>query len=330
MTKQLSIVAIVAAVVAASVAAIWPGSPVMDVTQAVEQAVKLQFGRINQTVSEFVAGIQYKSSGYDVAAVRDMFSLTPLLRAFGDDDLHAITLDRLKTYKTERRKEVQGPTINRELSLISHIFTYFKIVPDPTIEVARFQEHERIRVLEKEEIDRLLSHAGYPQKPMTLVALNAGFRVSDIRALKWTQVNFERRTITLVQEKTGERMIQPMTDELYKTLQLLPRRGEYVFCDAEERPYQRIIKGFRAACKRAGIKDFRFHDLRHTFASHYLMNGGDIKTLQVLMGHKSIVTTSKYAHFVQQHLAKEIKRIDNLFGGNDANDANGQERQQNG
>ena len=81
------------------------------------------------------------------------------------------------------------------------------------------------------------------------------------------------------------------------------------------------MKGFTAAVKRAGIKDFHFHDLRHTFASHYLMEGGDLKTLQVLLGHKSIVTTAKYAHFVQQHLAKEIKRLDKLFGGNDENRA---------
>jgi site-specific recombinase XerD len=57
------------------------------------------------------------------------------------------------------------------------------------------------------------------------------------------------------------------------------------------------------------------------------MQGGDLKTLQYLMGHKSIITTSKYVHFVQGHLAKEIKRIDNLFGEQHADDANGTDGQ---
>jgi integrase len=155
------------------------------------------------------------------------------------------------------------------------------------------------------------------QRPIIQTALNTAFSVIDILKLTWAQINFDRRTITLARTKTDVPMLQPMTDELVRVLQSLPRHptSPYVFCNEEGEPYKRIIKGFKAACKRAGIHDFRFHDLRHTFASQYLMNGGDLQTLKVLMGHKSIITTSKYAHFVQKHLANEIKRLDNLFGG---------------
>jgi integrase len=69
----------------------------------------------------------------------------------------------------------------------------------------------------------------------------------------------------------------------------LPRHvgSPYVFYDQEGKPYKRIVKGFRQACKRAGINDFRFHDLRHTFASHLVMGGVPLRTVQELLGHKT-------------------------------------------
>ena len=248
-------------------------------------------------------------------------------------NLQDITIDKIKKYKADRRKDVSPATVNRELSLLSHIFTINiedgKIHYDPTKKVKRFKEKPRIRFLERDEIDRLLAHAVDYQRPIIQTALHTAFRVSDILALTWGQIDFARRTITLTQIKTDGPILQPMTEELIKVLTTVPRHvsSPYIFHDADGKPYKRIVKGFTAACKRAGIKDFHFHDLRHTFASHYLMQGGDLKTLQVLMGHKTIAMTAKYAHLAQRHLHQEIKRIDNLFGGNDdinANRANGQ------
>jgi integrase/recombinase XerD len=180
-----------------------------------------------------------------------------------------------------------------------------------------------------EENSRLLAHAADYQRPIIITVLNTAFRVGDILKLTWEQIDFTRRTITLIQTKTDQRIIQPMTDELIKAIKTIPRHvsSPYVFCDSQGRPYKRIVKGFTDACERAEIKGFRFHDLRHTFASYFIMRGGDLKTLQVLMGHKTIAMTTKYAHLAQEHLHQAIKRIDHLFGGNDdnrADRANGQ------
>jgi integrase/recombinase XerD len=97
------------------------------------------------------------------------------------------------------------------------------------------------------------------------------------------QVDFDREVIIIPKTKNGERLVQPMIEPLKVLLQELPRKGPFVFCDEVGRPYKRIIKGFRAACKRAGIKDLRPHDIRHTFGTHYIANGGDIKTLQEIL-----------------------------------------------
>ena len=74
--------------------------------------------------------------------------------------------------------------------------------------------------------------------------------------------------------------------------------------------------GFVAALKRAGIVDFRFHDLRHTFASHFVMRGGGLKALQEILGHASIKTTMRYAHLSQEHKRKAINLLNGLTGKN--------------
>lgn len=69
-------------------------------------------------------------------------------------------------------------------------------------------------------------------------------------------------------------------------------------------------RSFRTACQKAGIKDFRFHDLRHTFASHLVMNGINLKTVQHLLGHKDIRMTLRYAHLSREHLQAAVGTLD--------------------
>jgi len=66
--------------------------------------------------------------------------------------------------------------------------------------------------------------------------------------------------------------------------------------------------------KRAGIVDFRFHDLRHTFASQLLLHGGALKYVQELLGHKSMTMTLRYAHLTQEHKKKAVNLLNNLTG----------------
>jgi integrase len=73
-----------------------------------------------------------------------------------------------------------------------------------------------------------------------------------------------------------------------------------------------IRKGFVAALKRAGITDFRIHDLRHTFASHYMMRGGSLGALQKILGHKDIEMTMRYAHLSSEFARQEIQNLNDL------------------
>lgn len=119
-----------------------------------------------------------------------------------------------------------------------------------------------------------------------------------------------------------------MSAELRRTLQSLPSRflGGYVFpsnvprrkrtkAEAEgQHPYTDLKNSFSAALKAADISDFRFHDLRHTFASRLVMAGADLNTVRELLGHKSIKMTLRYAHLSPNHKKQAIKLIDEAFG----------------
>ena len=82
-----------------------------------------------------------------------------------------------------------------------------------------------------------------------------------------------------------------------------------MFSSKKGEPYGDIRRSFRTALKRAGIENFRFHDLRHTFASHLVMSGVDLKTVQELMGHKTINMTLRYAHLSPDHKRKAVENL---------------------
>ncbi len=107
--------------------------------------------------------------------------------------------------------------------------------------------------------------------------------------LKWENLNFQDRITYILDTKNNERREIPMNDIVYRTLLAVEKIPDspWVFCKKNGERYGNVRKAFEGAKKRAGIVDFRFHDLRHTFASHLVMAGVDLKTVQELLGYKS-------------------------------------------
>jgi len=147
------------------------------------------------------------------------------------------------------------------------------------------------------------------------VALNTGLRQGNLFRLRWADVNFETGEITARRSKSGEDYHVPMNDEVRAILRVLPTRlrSSWVFpSETGETPLDAknfVHRVFMPALKRARIHDFRWHDLRHTFASRLVIRGVDIRTVKELMGHKTLAMTLRYAHLSAAHLHDAVQLL---------------------
>jgi integrase len=112
--------------------------------------------------------------------------------------------------------------------------------------------------------------------------------------------------------KNGERREVPINATLRGALKRIVRRVDspYVFVDREGRRFKDVKRSFHSALRKVGIKDFRFHDLRHTFASQLFMAGVDITTVKELLGHKSLAMTLRYSHLAPAHKVNALAILD--------------------
>lgn len=247
---------------------------------------------------------------------RDQVSIKNLLRNFGGKLIANIAAYDLERYKSFRRNEVTPASVNRELSCIKHMFNkavqWNYLRENPFRNVLKFKEPAgRVRYLTEEEIDKLLNCCADYLKPIVVTALNTGMRKGEILRLKWEDIDLKNRVITIRTSKNNEARIIPMNDILHRELISIGAEigPQYVFTHTDGRPYHDIRGGFKATLKRAGIKDFRFHDLRHTFASHLAMKGVDIRTIQELLGQKTITMTMRYSHLSNKALKEAVDKL---------------------
>ncbi|MCJ7507204.1 MAG: site-specific integrase [candidate division Zixibacteria bacterium] len=115
--------------------------------------------------------------------------------------------------------------------------------------------------------------------------------------------------------KNAETREIPINNMVVQTLINVKSNSKvYVFCNKNGRPFHNVRQSFTKALREAGINDFRFHDLRHTFASHLVMAGVDLLTVKELLGHKKIDTTLRYSHLSPSHKRSAIERLAFLDG----------------
>jgi integrase len=258
------------------------------------------------------------------SSLRDECSLKHLSRFFGGKALSEISSFMVEKYKLTRREEKAEPgTVNRELACLRHMFNmalrWKKAQTNPVREVKFMKEPKgKERILSDEEEARLLETVRTSPKekhlePIIITALNTGMRKGEILNLKWLNVDFKKGYIQVEGTKNGENRKIPMNKKLTDTLEGGKKvsKGEYVFSE-NGKPYRDVKTGWWTALKKAGIEGFRFHDLRHTFGSRLGMKGRDIRTIQILMGHKDITMTMRYSHPTPEHMRKAVETLDEV------------------
>ncbi|WP_457600605.1 tyrosine-type recombinase/integrase [Hydrogenivirga sp.] len=259
-----------------------------------------------------------------------------LMEYFGKYQLRNISYFTIEQYKTNRLKDgVSRRTVNYELTILHSIFQRAKeaglYTSDiPKIEKFKNVQDERLRHLTREEAGRLIDACPEWLKPAVIFALNTGLRAGEIFTLRWDQVDFKNRKIYIEPMNTKTKKIYkiPMNKTVYELLMELREEQKekeishgYVFTNSKGEPYSAewsgYRKAFRTACKKAGIKNFRFHDLRHTFASWVAMKSKDIYAVQKLLHHSDLSMTKRYAHLTDEYLQEVVDSID--FGSISAN-----------
>lgn len=265
-----------------------------------------------------------------------------LTETFGNIPLRHFNTRLLEQYQTERlqkgNKKVKvganewrylpnkPATINRHIAVIKHMFTkavQWEMVEEYALKKVRQvklleENNRRLRYLSKEECQALINTCQGNTKAIVITALNTGMRKGEILNLRWDNVDLKHGFILLDQDQTknSERKELPINDTLRGVLQGITRRLDipYVFYDSITGKHCKDVKrSFKTALRRAGIRDFHFHDLRHTFASHLVMAGVDITTVSRLLGHKSLTMTLRYAHLAPSHMAKAVDILDSTL-----------------
>jgi len=161
-------------------------------------------------------------------------------------------------------------------------------------------------------------------RQMVILALNTGMRRGEILNLKWENVNLRERRIEITEQKNGQYSTIPLNLTVVEMLRSIPRRlgSDYVFPGLiQGKPFYDLFRHFEKAVKAAKLKDVNFHTLRHTAASHLVMAGVDLATVQEIMRHKTITMTLRYAHLAPEHKQAAVDALQNALVGAVKNDA---------
>jgi integrase len=235
-------------------------------------------------------------------------------RALNEIDQHMIEDFKVKRMKTTTRygRSRKPASVNRELAILSGIFRmavdYEEIAQNPCRKVEALPENnQRTRHLSFAEEDRFfakLTDDRQHLRTLVTVAIYSGPRRGELLKLRWSNVDFDLNTINFTETKTNKDRSVPMDTIVRDALLKLREQAgsaEYVFTNPDTGTrYTDIKKSFSAACREAGITNFTFHDLRHTFGTRLADAGVDVVKIKELMGHSSIVTTMRYIHATDQ------------------------------
>lgn len=233
------------------------------------------------------------------------------------DQIDRDHIDRLSDAKT--REGVTNATVNRMLEVVRAILRKardewewadripkVRLLPEPS---------RRIRWLTREEADHLLTNLPPHLAAMAAFSLATGLRRANVTGLQWSQVELSRRVAWIHADQAKARRAIPVplnAEAVVIVRKQLGLHSVYVFAYRGRRITQVSTKAWRRALGRAGIEDFRWHDLRHTWASWHVQNGTPLHVLQEMGGWESPEMVRRYAHLSAEHLAPYAERLSSL------------------
>lgn len=226
------------------------------------------------------------------------------LNGFNLCDITKTVIDNIRLHK--KSTGVKAGTVNRQMTVLRAILNAAQewgwLESAPKVKMLA-DDSARVRFLTHDEAARLLAELPLRFRVMARFTLATGLRAGNVIGLEWSNVNLKKRVawIDAKNSKSGKAIVVPLNDDAMAVL-----RGQIGIHETKVFDYnisQLSTNTFQAAVKRAGLSDFRWHDLRHTWASWHIQNGTPINVLKELGGWADLEMVLRYAHLNSEHLA---------------------------
>ncbi len=257
--------------------------------------------------SELDRGLKPASVNRNLACLKAVFSRAVYLKMIEESpikdlkDLKVVDDDRIRFLSIDEKERLIGSMRKRNAELV----------------MARQRaNHWRLERGYELYPSYLPHHFVDHIEPMVLLAMNTGLRKGEIFSLSWQDVDFSNSVLTVRASKSKSKKLRhvSLNNKAKQVLkcwydQFSPCSG-FVFQNKNGKPFKDIKKAWGSVLKSACIDDFRFHDLRHHFASHLVMRGAHLNTVRELLGHSDLTMTLRYAHLAEDHKAEAVMLLD--------------------
>jgi len=252
---------------------------------------------------------------------RDRYSFKQMKRVFGGLNLKQITPSRIADYKSLRRREDAKPaTLAKELQVLRNSLNiamreweWLETTPFTKVRI-EIPKNQKERWLTLDEEALLLGECPDWLREIVTFAIYTGMRRNEILSLRWPQVDMDREMVTLLVTKNKEKRGIPLSEKIVALLKAkmeTRKNSGYVFPSETGTMIEghNVGRSFRKAREKAGLPDVRFHDLRHTAGSRMVQAGVDIYTVSLILGHKTLAMTKRYAHHNVESLRHGVNAL---------------------
>jgi integrase len=249
-----------------------------------------------------------------------------VLRDLGPLALDVVTSDVLRAWKGRLSVRHKPATVYRYMMFLGAALRYGVecgwLLEDPLRRIRKPSPGRgHVRFLTTTERQRLLLACRMSRQallyPVVVLALATGGRKEELRLLRWPEVDFGQGVVRFLKTKTHEPRSVPLLGEARTLLEQLAQRRRpsdmYVFARPDGRQPVEIDSAWRTARTLADLKNFRFHDLRHTFASYCAMSGASLREIADVLGHAKIAMTMTYSHLLESHSKGVVERMMRKF-----------------
>jgi integrase len=269
--------------------------------------------------------------------------LGALERTFGKRLLCQVTRDDVMSYREQQIEKNSAISANKYLSIMKAVFAHglkIRAILENSVEdipLLSEKAHERKRFLFPKELNKLIAatqvvRAKFYLPAIILLGAEHGASKQEILSLTWSDVDFDydgKGLIHFFRTKNKRDRTEFLMPRSRKTLlewkdhlewkrhraNVNEPKSDYVFCRIDGTPLKRFDKAWRRSLELAGIKDFHFHDLRHTFCSNLILSGGSLKDAKEMIGHSDISMTDRYSHLSMEHCLSKQKQLAEHYSG---------------